>query len=197
MADLLNFFGSNNPIDAIARAAADENLLGGKLAGFDAYARQIKMTPEARDKFQVLVKLLAENQVALRGTSVNPTDQFSALQQMASPSVANSHRALITLTDMMALSENHNLKKYEFAKRNNIPYGYLNVNPEFQKIQDDYNTNFRKIASGDPLMEAGSQYKVSSGSPSSKAPNRPTERTFNGNSFVLKDGAYVLKGKSP
>lgn len=198
MADLLGFFRSNNPIDAIARAAADGNLLGGKLAGFDEYAKQIKMTPEARDNFQVLVKLLAENQVALRGTSVNPTDQFSALQQMASPSVANSQRALITLTDMMALGENHNLKKYEFAKENKIPYGYLNVNPKFQKIQDEFNTNFRKIASGDPLMEAGSQYKVSSGSPSSSPKDRPLEKTFSGVVYYKQpDGSWGKQKAQP
>jgi len=195
MAKALNFFGSNNPIDAIARAAADGNFLGGKLEGFDAYARQIGMTPEARDKFQVLVKLLAENQVALRGTSVNPTDQFAALQQVASPSVANSQKALVTLTDMMALADKHNLKKYEFAKKKNIPYGYLDVNPEYQAIQDEYNTQYRKLASGDPLMQAGSQYNVGTSTPPSKS--RPTERKLNGKIWVLKDGAYVLKGESP
>lgn len=160
MADALNYFGSNNPIDAIARAAADGAILGGKLEGFDVYARQMGLSPEARDKFQLLVKLLAENQVALRGTSVNPTDQFTALQQIASPSIANSQRALVTLTDMMALSDQHNLRKYEFAKTKKVPYGYLDVDPEYQALEDEYRSKFRKIASSNPLMEAGPQYQV-------------------------------------
>lgn len=187
MAELLNFFGGNNPIDAIARAAADGKILKGSLEGFDNYIRQIKMTPEARDKFQELVKLLANNQADLRNSSVNPTDQFGALQAIGSPGIANSQKALVTLVDLMANSDKFNLSKYQFTKEKKIPYGYLELNPEFQKLNDEFIKRQREISSRDPFMASPSSYSVAP----PKVTERPSVQTFGGVKYERKGNRWV------
>lgn len=163
MASALNYFGGNNPIEAIARAAADGKLTE-FLRGFDTYARQIGMTEETKNKFQALSKLLAENQVSLRGASLNPTDAYSQLQQSASPNIGNSQNALVTLVDLIGHSEKHNQEKYNYVKENKIPYGQLERDPRFLKdIQSKYADEHVKIATGNPLMNAPSWYSPSAG----------------------------------
>jgi hypothetical protein len=203
MGSLLNKFGGNNPMEVFARAMAD-----GKgpalLQDIDVYARQAGMSEEAKNKFQVLVKLLAENQVTLRGGALNPTDAFGQLQTMASPNVGNSQNALVTLTDLMSHSEKHNQEKYNYAKDAKKPYGELERDIGFNELRSKYAKEHARIAASNPLMAAPESYNPSSGNVSAKpaAPAAPAsqqrsnERTINGQVWVRQpDGSY--KPKAP
>jgi hypothetical protein len=159
---LLNKFGGNNPMEVFARAAADGKL-GETLEDIDVYARQIGMSEAAKNKFQVLVKLLAENQVALRGSSLNPTDAFGQLQQTASPNIGNSQAALVTLVDLMGHAEKNAQNKYQFVKENKIPYGHLETNPAYAKMLTDYADEHARIATQNPMVNAPSWYSPSQG----------------------------------
>lgn len=216
MAKMLDMFGGNNPVEAIARAVADGKLRD-ELQGFDNYARQIGMTPSARNKFQVLVKMLAENQVALRGSSVNPTDAFAEMQQAASPNIGNGQKAMITLVDLMAHGEKAQQERYKFAKDKKLPYGRLEDNEEYLDMRKQQAQKYKSIAVGDPLMGASSTYNPAAGNVSNKPPetsarpqaaparpqaassngtpsNRPNERTLGGQTYVRQsDGTYKLK----
>lgn len=203
---LLNKFGGNNPIEAFARAMAD-NKGPALLQDIDVYARQIGMSEAAKDKFQVLVKMLAENQVALRGSSLNPTDAFGQLQQAASPNIGNSQRALVTLVDLMAHTEKAVQERYKFAKSKGIPYGRLEDDEDYLKLRQEQARKYRSIATGDPLMVApDSTYNPAAGDvsvkqpkPQSNAPSgggqaRPGERTLGGKTYVRQsDGSYKVK----
>lgn len=156
---LLNKFGGNNPMEVFARAAADGKL-GDTLRDIDVYARQIGMSEEAKNKFQVLVKLLAENQVALRGAALNPTNAFTELQQTASPNIGNSQSALVTLVDLMAHGEKASQERYKFAKEKKIPYGRLEDNEEYLDLRKEQAKKYREISTANPLV-------------------RPSETTYN------------------
>jgi hypothetical protein len=202
---LLNKFGGNNPMEVFARAAADGKL-GETLAGVDTYARQMGMSEAAKDKFQVLVKLLAENQVALRGASLNPTDAFGTLQQTASPNIGNSQRALVTLVDLMGHAEKNAQEKYNYAKENKLPYGSLENNIGYTNLMSKYAKEHADIATGNPMSNAPDWYNPSSGNvtskPSPKAQSaaagasqeRPKERNLGGKTWVLQpDNTYKVK----
>ena len=207
MAGLLNYFGGNNPFEVLARAAADGKL-GEKLAEIDTYARQNAMSPEARDHFQKLAKLLAENQVTLRNGALNPTDQFSALQQAGSPNIGNSQTALVTLVDLMGHGEKNAQQKYQYIVDNKVPYRQLGVDPGYLEKQRQYAEEHRKIATSNPFVSAPSWYNPASGtkpaataggapaqSSSSGTPkNRPNERTMGGKTYTRQaDGSWKLK----
>jgi len=211
MGAALNYFGGNNPIEVFARAAADGKL-GETLQGFDTYARQIGMSEETKNKFQVLAKMLAENQVALRGSSLNPTDAFSQLQQSASPNIGNSQNALVTLIDLIGHAEKNSQEKYQYIKEKKVPYGLLEVDPEFNALRVRYAEEHARIAASNPLMTAPSWYDPSYGNVSKKkeatppaatntkpantpaGSSRPNERTINGQTYVRQaDGSYKLK----
>ena len=199
---LLNKFGGNNPMEVFARAAADGKL-GDTLKDIDVYARQIGMSDEAKNKFQVLVKLLAENQVALRGSAVNPTNAFTDLQQTASPNIGNSQSALVTLVDMMAHGEKATQERYKFAKEKKIPYGRLEDNEEYLELRRDQARKHREIATANPLIRpsentynpaAGNVTNKPAASPSGTPKNRPNERTINNQVWVRQaDGSYKPK----
>jgi hypothetical protein len=199
---LLNKFGGNNPMEVFARAAADGKL-GDTLKDIDVYARQIGMSNEAKNKFQVLVKLLAENQVALRGSAVNPTNAFTDLQQVASPNIGNSQSALVTLVDMMAHGEKATQERYKFAKEKKIPYGRLEDNEEYLELRRDQARKHREIATANPLIRpsettynpaAGNVTNKPAASPSGTPKNRPNERTINNQVWVRQaDGSYKPK----
>ena len=200
MGTLLNKFGGNNPMEVFARAMAD-----GKgpalLQDIDQYARQAGMSEEAKNKFQVLVKLLAENQVTLRGSSLNPTDAFGQLQTMASPNIGNSQNALVTLVDLMGHAEKHNQEKYNYAKEAKKPYGELERDIGFNDLRTKYAKEHARIATSNPLMVAPETYSPSSGNVSAKpttpaSQQRPSERTINGQVWVRQpDGSYTPKAK--
>jgi len=169
MAGLLNYFGGNNPFEVLARAAADGKL-GDKLAEIDTYARQNAMSPQARDHFQKLAKLLAENQVTLRNGSLNPTDQFSALQQAGSPNIGNSQTALVTLVDLIGHGEKNSIDKYRYVIDNKIPYRQLGVDPDYLAKQRDYAAEHRRIATSNPFENTPSWYNPAAGSRPSSSP---------------------------
>jgi hypothetical protein len=199
---LLNKFGGNNPMEVFARAAADGKL-GDTLKDIDVYARQIGMSDEAKNKFQVLVKLLAENQVALRGSAVNPTNAFTDLQQTASPNIGNSQSALVTLVDMMAHGEKASQERYKFAKEKKIPYGRLEDNEEYLELRRDQARKHREIATANPLVRpsektynpaAGNVTNKPAASPSGTPKNRPNEREIGGQTWVRQpDGQWKVK----
>ena len=204
MASLLNYFGGNNPFEVLARAAADGKL-SDRLTDIDNYARQLNMSPEARDHFQKLAKLLAENQVTLRNGSTNPTDQFQALQAMGSPNVGNSQTALVTLVDLIGHSEKNAQQKYQYILDNKVPYRQLGVDPGYLEKQRQYAEEHRRIATSNPFANTPSWYNPAGGSkPAETAPaqssssgtpkNRPNERTMNGKTYVRQaDGSWKLK----
>ncbi len=162
MAALLNYFGGNNPFEVLARAAADGKL-GDKLAEIDKYARQNAMSPEARDQFQKLAKLLAENQVSLRNGAINPTDQFSALQEAGSPNIGNSQNALITLVDLMGHGEKNAIDKYRYVLDNKITARQLGVDDVYLEKQRKYAEEHRRIATSNPLINTPSWYNPAAG----------------------------------
>lgn len=218
MAALLNYFGGNNPFEVLARAAADGKL-GEKLADIDKYARQNAMTPEARDHFQKLSKLLAENQISLRNSTINPTDASSMLQQAGSPSIGNSQTALLSLVDLMGHSEQNALERYRYVLDKQIPYRQLYVDPDYLQKQQQYAMEHRTIATSNPLTKTPSWYNPARGvsgnapaEPSQAAPAAPSapaapaaagskpaaarsnERVIGGKTYVRQaDGSYKLK----
>lgn len=203
MAGLLNYFGGNNPFEVLARAAADGKL-GDKLSEIDTYARQHAMSPEARDHFQKLAKLLAENQVTLRNGALNPTDQFSALQQAGSPNIGNSQTALVSLVDLMGHGEKNAIDKYNYILDKKVPYRQLGVDPGYLEKQRDYAIEHRRIATSNPFENPPSWYnpagkskpadQAQTSSSSGTPKNRPNERTMNGKTYVRQpDGSYRLK----
>jgi hypothetical protein len=118
------------------------------------------MSEEAKNKFQVLVKMLAENQVALRGAALNPTNAFMELQQTSTPNIGNSQSALVTLVDLMAHGEKATQERYKFAKEKKIPYGRLEDNEEYLDLRKEQAKKYREIATSNPLV-------------------RPSETTYN------------------
>lgn len=165
---LLNKFGGNNPMEVFARAAADGKL-GDTLKDIDVYARQIGMSEEAKNKFQVLVKMLAENQVALRGAALNPTNAFMELQQTSTPNIGNSQSALVTLVDLMAHSEKATQERYKFAKEKKIPYGRLEDNEEYLDLRKEQAKKYKEIATSNPLIRPSeATYNPAAGNVSNK-----------------------------
>ena len=170
---LLNKFGGNNPIEAFARAAADGKL-GDTLSGIDTYARQIGMSEEAKNKFQVLVKLLAENQVSLRNSALNPTNAYGELQQTASPNIGNGQTALVTLVDLMGHAEKNAQEKYNYAKEKKLPYGQLERDLGYNDLRGEYARKHAEIATGNPMMNAPSWYDPSAGKVNAKPEEKST-----------------------
>jgi hypothetical protein len=162
MAALLNMFGGNNPMEVFARAMAD-NKGPALLSDIDKYARQYGMSEEAKNKFQVLVKLLAENQVSLRNSALNPTNAFSELQQLATPTTMNSQKSLVTLVDLMGHAEKNAQEKYNYAKENKLPYGQLERDVGYNKLRSEYADKHLQIATGDPIKTPPSWYNPSAG----------------------------------
>ena len=198
MGALLNKFGGNNPMEVFARALAD-----GKgpelLRDIDVYARQAGMSEEAKNKFQVLVKTLAENQVNLRGSSLNPTDAYGQLQNMASPNIGNSQNALVTLVDLMGHAEKHNQEKYSYAKDAKKPYGQLETDVGYNGLRSKYAEEHARIATSNPLMNVPTWYDPSAGkvnktSSTSSTQSRSNERMIGGKTWVRQsDGSWKAK----
>jgi len=169
MANALNYFGGNNPIEVLARAAADGKL-GEKLAGFDAYARQANMSPQVRDDFQKLVKLLAENQVSLRNSSTNPTDAYTSMQTMSSPNIGNSQKALVTLVDLIGHGEKHAQERHNYMVNSNVPARQLRLDPKFKQLEAGFADEHSRIALQDPSKATPSWYSPRVGTEAAPAP---------------------------
>lgn len=164
MAALLNYFGGNNPFEVLARAAADGKL-GETLKGVDNYARQNAMSPQSRDQFQKLVKLLAENQVSLRNATINPTDATASLQALGSPGIGNSQTALASLVDLLGLSEQHAIEKYKYVLDSRVPFRQLGIDPNFLQKQARFAEQYRKTATSNPLTNLPSWYNPARSNP--------------------------------
>lgn len=157
MDKILNKFGGNNPFEVLARAAADGKL-GETLRDLDKYAIQSEMSPGAKDHFQKLVKLLAENQVNLRNSSANPTDAAALLQAAGSPGIGNSQTALVSLVDLMGHKEQHNIENYKYIVNNEIPTRKIAVDPGFLDLQRKFGIEHGEYATKNPLLFTPSWY---------------------------------------
>ena len=193
MAGLLNYFGGNNPIEVIARAAADGKF-GDLLSGIDTYARQSGMSPEARDNFQKLVKMLNENQIKIRGATLNPTDAFTSMQTMASPNIGNSQKALVTLVDLMGHSEKHAQVRHDYMVNGNVSGRQLQVDPKYKRLETEYADQHSDIAMNDPTRSTPSWYRpqattfTSPTSTTQSAPTAPrTNSTSNSRPITLEE----------
>jgi hypothetical protein len=180
MASLLNYFGGNNPIEVIARAASDGKF-GELLSGIDTYARQSGMSPEARDNFQKLVKMLNENQISMRGSTLNPTDAFSSMQTMASPNIGNSQKALVTLVDLMGHSEKHAQERHGYMVNSGVPARQLRLDPQYLSLEKKYADQHSDIAKSDPTKSTPPWYNPQQASINATAPTtapsaKPTAR---------------------
>jgi hypothetical protein len=170
MAGLLNYFGGNNPAEVVARAAADGKF-GELLAGIDTYARQNQMSPQARDKFQELVKLLNENQVSLRSSSLHPTDAAAAMQTAASPNIGNSQKALVTLVDLIGHSEKHAQDRAKYISTAGVPSRMLRYDKKYEDLERKYVEDHRKILASDPTQNTPSWFGPPTSAPSSPKTN--------------------------
>lgn len=157
MAQLLNYFGGNNPFEVLARAAADGKL-GERLRDIDVYARQNAMSPQTRDHFQKLSKLLAENQNTLRNSTINPTDATLVMQQAGSPNIGNSQTSLLSLVDLLGHGEQNAIEKYKYVLDNRVPFRQLGIDPGYLQKQAEYAAEHRKIATSNPLSRLPSWY---------------------------------------
>jgi hypothetical protein len=158
MAQLLNYFGGSNPFEVLARAAADGKL-SERLRDLDTYARQSNMSPQTRDQFQKLAKLLAENQNTLRNSTINPTDATLIMQQAGSPNIGNSQTALVSLVDLLGHGEQNAIEKYQYVFDNRIPFRQLGVDPGYLQKQARSAEEYRKIATSNPLLNTPSWYR--------------------------------------
>jgi hypothetical protein len=192
MAPLFNYFGGNNPFDVLSNAAANGKL-GERLADIDKYARQSAMSPEARDHFQKLSKLLAENQLTLRNSAVNPTDQFSALQMAGTPNIANTQTALVTLVDLMGHGEKNLLDKYRYVLDNRVPFRQLGVDPDYLAKQSEYAKEHRKIATSNPFENPPSWYNPAAGA---KPKANPKPEVNTNTTVVSNPSATATQGAS-
>jgi hypothetical protein len=204
MAGLLNYFGGNNPAEVVARAAADGKF-GAILAGIDTYARQNQMSEQAKNKFQELVKLLNENQVSLRSSSLSTTDAAAEMQTAASPSIRNSQKALVTLVDLIAHSEKHAQDRANYISTAGVPARMLRFDPKYKDLERKYAEDHQKIIASDPLQNTPSWFgpppsapakssQTSQSKPSSK--ERPNERQIGGQTWVRQpNGTYEVKAQ--
>ena len=189
MANALNYFGGNNPIEVLARAAADGKL-GERLAGFDTYARQMNMSPEARDNFQKLVKLLAENQVSLRNSSTNPTDAYTSMQTMSSPNIGNSQKSLVTLVDLIGHGEKHAQERHNYMVNSGVSARQLRLDPKFKQLESGFVDEHSRIALQDPNKATPSWYSPRGATEAAPAPaTRPAPTGGSGRpTFQLPPG---------
>jgi hypothetical protein len=204
MAGLLNYFGGNNPAEVVARAAADGKF-GAILAGIDDYARQNQMSEQAKIKFQELVKLLNENQVSLRSSSLSTTDAAAAMQLAASPNIGNSQKALVTLVDLIAHSEKHAQNRAYYISTAGVPARMLRFDPKYKDLQKKYDEEHEKILASDPTQNTPSWFgpppsapakssQTSQSKPSSK--ERSNERQIGGQTWVRQpNGTYEVKAR--
>jgi hypothetical protein len=157
MGQLLDMFKGNNPAEVLAKAFA-EGRLTEKLKDLDKSAIQLNASEDARNQFQVLAKLLATNALKLRGSTTNPTDAFGYMASIASPNIDNSQKALVTILDLLGHAEKNEQEKWNVMIRKNIPYGRLVHDDDYKELIKNYSEEHRKIAHGNPLMNAPEWY---------------------------------------
>ena len=80
---------------------------------------------------------------------------------------------MVTLIDLIGHAEKNSQEKYQYIKEKKVPYGLLEVDPEFNALRGRYAEEHAKIASGNPLMTAPSWYDPSYGNVSKKKEAKP------------------------
>ena len=145
MARLLGMFGGDNPFEIIAKAA-NEGKFGDLFKNVDNLVRQGLMTPEARREFEVMVKLLAQENVRLRNGAVNPTNAFQEVQAAALPGTFNSQGALVSILDMMAHGERNNINKYQYILAKRPDARHITTDQDYHDIQSKYSKEHHRIA---------------------------------------------------
>jgi hypothetical protein len=152
MARLLGMFGGDNPFEIIAKAA-NEGKFGDLFRNVDNLVRQGLMTPEARREFEVMVKLLAQQNVQLRNGAVNPTNAYQEIQTASTPGVFNSQGALVSILDMMAHGERNNIRNYQYILTKHPDARRIGADPEFYDRQSKYAQEHHRIATGKPTFD--------------------------------------------
>jgi hypothetical protein len=152
MAKLLGMFGGDNPFEIIAKAA-NEGRFGDIFKGADSLVRQGMMTPEARREFEILTKLLAQQNVQLRNGAVNPTNAYQEIQTAATPGTFNSQGALVSILDLMAHGEKNNIDNYQYILTKHPDARHIGADPEFYKRQSEYANRHHEIALGKPSFD--------------------------------------------
>jgi hypothetical protein len=152
MSRLLGMFGGDNPFEIIAKAA-NEGRFGDLFKNADTLVRQGMMTPEARREFEVLTKLLAQQNVQLRNGAVNPTNAYQEIQTASTPGTYNSQGALVSILDMMAHGERNNVKNYEYILKKHPDARHIGADPEFYNRQNKYAQEHHRIAAGQASLE--------------------------------------------
>lgn len=197
MGELLNVFGGNNLMEVIARAVS-EGAAGPKfLEDLDRRAIQLKAEPEARDAFQKLAKLLMQNQVSLRNSSMNPTDASARMQREGSPNLGNSQTALVSLVDLMAHTEQHTIDRYVHILQNRIPARQIDFDPEWRKKNNAYFDQQREIATSNPLVKMPSWYRPSGSAPTGTSSENAAPATPSTPPAASSTPAAPAQGQKP
>lgn len=162
MKDMFDYFGGNNIIDVIGKAASD-GTFGPTMAQIDDRMKQLNSPPELRSNMQILLKLIAENQASLRSATTHPTDASQFLLQTASPNMGNSQTAFISLVDLIGNSEKHAVDMYHLRMHGGpdgktIPARALQTSPEYYAAQQQYRDDRSRIAREDPTTQTPSWY---------------------------------------
>lgn len=139
MAEALGIFQGNNMFDVIANA-----LDAGKgpqlFAQVSKLERQHLLSPDARDKFQELVKQLASNQLALSSHGVRPTDMYRTMVNEANPNIGNTQGALVSILDIIAHDDKRsidNFKGYMDSHKRPNEYRLSNSYLDRQRLLND------------------------------------------------------------
>jgi hypothetical protein len=183
---MLGMFRGSNPTEALIRAVTEKTSL---FQGADSYVRQLIQNPASRANFERLAKLLAAQQVQFAGTLVNQTDAAREVANQAQPGTQNSQRALVAILDQMAFGERHAIDNYVFAERSNVPGRQLAANPEWRKKQDEFSTEYRRYARGEPSYNLPWFYKQYS--------ERPKEEGVQQGAQPQTGGATKPPAKTP
>jgi hypothetical protein len=162
MKGMFDYFGSNNMIDVLGKAASDGKF-GETLRGIEEYMKQAGSTPEIRTDAQILAKLIAENQASMRSATTHPTDAAQTLLQTASPSFSNSQTAFVSLVDLIGHSEKHAVEMYNLRMLGGpdgktIPARALQNSPEYYTAQQKYQDSRSRILREDPTVNTPSWY---------------------------------------
>ena len=152
MSKLLGMFGGDTPFEIIAKAA-NEGRFGDLFKGADALVRQGMMTPEARREFEILTKLLAQQNVQLRNGAVNPTNAYQEIQTAATPGTFNSQGALVSILDLMAHGEKNNIDNYQYILQKHPDARHIGADPEFYKRQNEYANRHHELALSKPSFD--------------------------------------------
>jgi len=157
MADVMGIFSGNNMFDIVGRAL-DEGRGPDLLAKIDGLIAQGRLTPEARDKFQELVKQLSVNQVQLSQGITRPTDAYRSLIEKSSPTLQNSQAAMVGILDLMAHDEKRAVDNYRELGQKNTSVRNLQRDDDYLEKQKKLNKEHSTIAISQPSYDTPYYY---------------------------------------